>query len=411
METSKPFKQITPDQLHSKQGGGCLSIFGLPFFAAGIFMILIAIGIIPLENQNDLPDWGWIIMTLMGIIFTSVGVTLALGRTWVTLDVTRQVIQKYWGLLVPMRGEEISLIEFTAVEIHLRSGDSKTSDQFPVTLKGRAGKDIQLFSSIEYGKSYDQATVIAKFIHLPLEDHSTDHSITIATDQIGEKPKELFDSTVRLSDDIPKPISMQSQIEEILDGKRITIPLFMPKSLRMIEIIIPLIFLIIIIPNLIPFFRRTNTPDGVGDIFIAFIIIFFILVPVIRMILAFRRSRKSGTVVTVSSSQILIVEKRGRGYRTNIIAAGDIIGIDYSTKASLVKSTHASLKDYAGEQYASATSGYPPPKWLSFLSKLARSKGITIKSKSGLHTFGTGLPDDEVLYIYSIVKKTIEGAR
>jgi hypothetical protein len=408
METSKQFKQIAPDQLHTKQGGGCLSIFGLPFFAGGIFMILIIAGVIRLENHNDVSDWGWIIMTLMGIIFTVVGVTLTLGRTWITLDVTRQVVQKYWGLLVPMRGEEISLIEFTAVEIHLRSGDSKTSDQFPVTLKMRAGKDFSLFSSAEYGKSFDQGAMIAKFIRLPLEDHSTDHSTTITPDKIGEKPKELFDSTVRLSDEIPKPISLQSQIEDIPDGKRITVPLILPKSLRVIEIIIPLIFLLIIIPNLFSFFRSTNTPDSLGDIFIAFIVVFFILVPVFRMIFSFRRARNNGTVLTVSSSQIIIEDKKGRRSRTKIIPSNDILGIDYSTKQSIINSTQSSIKNGANQQYEMATGGYPPPKWISFLTKFARSKGITIKSKSGLYTFGAGLPDDEVIYLYSILRKNIE---
>ncbi|MBI5022130.1 MAG: hypothetical protein HZB59_11905 [Ignavibacteriales bacterium] len=408
METAKPFKQIEPDKLHSKQGGGCLSIFGLPFFAGGIFMILITAGVIPLENQNDVPDWGWIVMALMGIVFTVAGLTLTLGRTWVTIDVSRQVIQKYWGLLMPMRGEEISLIEFRAVEIHLRSGDSKTSDQFPVTLKMRAGKDFPLFSSTEYGKSYDQGTMIAKFIRLPLEDHTTDHPTTLAPDAIIDKSKELFDSTVRLSDDIPKPVSMQSRIEEIPDGKRITIPLILPKSLRAIEILIPLIFLIFIIPNLIPFFRHSNTPDAISDIFIAFIVLFFILIPIFRMIFAIHSRKKSGTILTLTSSQIVVEEKKVRRSRTKIIPSDEIIGIDYSTKQSIIDSAQSSMDHGTNQQYGTTTGGYPQPKWISFLTKFIRSKGITIKSKSGFYTFGAGLPDDEVLYLYSILKKNFK---
>jgi hypothetical protein len=41
-----PFELVTPDRLQIRDGGGCLSFFGLPFFAAGVFLASIAAGVV-----------------------------------------------------------------------------------------------------------------------------------------------------------------------------------------------------------------------------------------------------------------------------------------------------------------------------------------------------------------------------
>jgi hypothetical protein len=50
---ARPFEHVTSDRLQIREGGGCMSAFGLPFFAAGVFVILSVAGVIPFSNASD----------------------------------------------------------------------------------------------------------------------------------------------------------------------------------------------------------------------------------------------------------------------------------------------------------------------------------------------------------------------
>ena len=104
MGSAGPFRLVAPDRLQIKEGGGCLSVFGLPFLLAGIFVVLIGLRIVPVRNAADVPVWAWPLIVLMGLVFVVVGGGLVLGRRWITLDTTRGTLRRQWGLLVPLRG-------------------------------------------------------------------------------------------------------------------------------------------------------------------------------------------------------------------------------------------------------------------------------------------------------------------
>jgi hypothetical protein len=139
MGTSGPFRQVAPDQLQVREGGGCLSLFGLPFLAAGIFVTLIGARILPVQNAAGVPAWAWLLILLMGLVFVGVGGGLVLGRRWISLDTGRGIIRKAWGLLVPLRGEEYPLHDYEAVRLRFDAGDSDTADRYPGLLRARAG--------------------------------------------------------------------------------------------------------------------------------------------------------------------------------------------------------------------------------------------------------------------------------
>ncbi len=64
---------VAPGRLQIREGGGCLSVFGLPFFGAGIFMMLAGLGIVPMSNDGEVTRWTWLLLGVMGIVFTLVG--------------------------------------------------------------------------------------------------------------------------------------------------------------------------------------------------------------------------------------------------------------------------------------------------------------------------------------------------
>ncbi len=43
------------------------------------------------------------------------------------------------------------------------------------------------------------------------------------------------------------------------------------------------------------------------------------------------------------------------------------------------------------------------------LGRFAKSKGVTIKTRSGLTTFGQGLDDEEVRWLHSVVRGALVG--
>lgn len=50
-----PVQLVTPDRLRIQEGGGCLSVFGLPFFGAGVLLFLILLRIVPVNNADQMP--------------------------------------------------------------------------------------------------------------------------------------------------------------------------------------------------------------------------------------------------------------------------------------------------------------------------------------------------------------------
>jgi hypothetical protein len=92
------FRQVAPDRIQIRQGGGCLAIFGLPFFGAGVFMLLASLGIVSMSNEGDAP--GPVALPLMGLLFTAVGGVLCFGRAWTLVDGTRREVIKQRGLSV-----------------------------------------------------------------------------------------------------------------------------------------------------------------------------------------------------------------------------------------------------------------------------------------------------------------------
>ena len=112
-----PFRLVEPDRLQIREGGGCMSAFGLPFFGAGVFLFLTLLGVVPVSNANELPTLAWPFLVLMAIAFTTVGGGLVFGRSWTTIDRARREVIKQWGLVIPFQQRTVPLAGYTAVRL------------------------------------------------------------------------------------------------------------------------------------------------------------------------------------------------------------------------------------------------------------------------------------------------------
>jgi len=386
-----------------------LAAFGVPFFAAGIFMILSMAGVIPISNASEMPPWGWLALAFMGLVFTGVGGTFVFGRAWTTLDVTRRLVIKQWGPLIPLRERTYPLAGYSAVILGFVRGDSDTADKFPIGLKAQQGSSLRLCTFTTYADSRACAIAVARHLHLEIEDSTSDHRVRVtpadAERSIGERAAELTHEPA-----VPRPTNPRSTVSREADGVRIEIPYPRVHSIVAAAGLIPLIVPVIVVPWLMDFFRQTRTPGAVGWVFIGFMTLFFGLVPAMTVFNGFRRSRRGGTVVLVSTRGIEIQERGAwRTRSTASIAAFDILDVDFSTRDSAAASARVAAEEQAMESTGvdSAAVGQRSERLLAWLSQFATGRGLTVKTRSGLTSFGAGLEDDEIRYLHDLVRRAI----
>ena len=373
-------------------------------------MILTVLGVIPIENADEMPRYGWPLLALMGAAFTVVGGTLVFGRSWTTIDITQRLVIKEWGPLIPLRQRTYPLTGYTAVILGFVQGDSDTADRFPVGLNAPAGTDLSLCNLTTYAQSRECAVAVAKHLQLDVEDATTDHRVRVspaeADRSIRQRPFEPTDASVA------RPPGARSQVSREAGVVRIDIP---PPRMHPIEAVvglIPIAIPIVLVPWLRNFFRHTNTPDAIGWIFLTFVTFCFGFLPAMIVVNAFRRSRRGGTVILVSPTGIEIQERGAwRTRSTASIDASDILDIDYSTRESAIASARQAAEQQARESTGTdpAAAGPRMERLMRWLSRITKGRGLTVKTRTGLTTFGGGLENDEVRYLHAILTRALHG--
>jgi hypothetical protein len=404
--------RVTSNQLVVKEGGGCLGIFGLPFLAAGIFLVLAAVGIVPMENAAEVPGWVWPVMVGMGLVFMGVGGGLAFGRRWVTVDAGRNLVLSQWGPLVPVRTEEHRLGGFEEVRLVLRPGDGDSSDHYDVILRPRrGGKEVPLSSSAIYGESRELAAAVAKFTGFPLMDASTPGGDRISPEEVDLPFRDRAPGVAGHSQPAPRPMRMQSQVREFFRG----VEIFLPRpGFRLRALVGPLLALGALAyfgPRLLRFFRETDTPAAVQGVFLGFLALLFLVLPLLSILHGVLLSVRGGTLVTVSREGITLEERGAFGSKVTRIPAADILGVDHGALHAILSSARQET-----EERLLGSRGTPPgstadasePGWMRVLKGLVPGRGVMVKTRKDVISFGAGVPDDEVRYLHAIVVRALK---
>jgi hypothetical protein len=402
----QPFALVTPDRLRITQGGGCLSLFGLPFFAAGVFLILAAAGAVPIRGDDPLV---WPVLALLGTVFTAVGGTLVFGRSWTTLDRAQRQVVKQWGLLVPMREQIVPLDGYAAVTLGFVEGDSDSADRFPVALKSHAGPDLPLCSFTAYPEARACAKAVGDHLHLDLEDATTDHPVRRPAGQPELTLQERLRSEGVALADVARPPGARSQVTREHGVVTIVIPVRPHSKLMLATIAVPVVIGLTVGPSLEEFFRRTQTPDPVAWFFLAFLAL-FVGLPAVSVLYAFLRSRRGATIVD-ASRQALRIRERGI-WRTRTVAsvdASDILDVDYSSGESSMASARRTAEQQVLRSHPAAATTLSPrvERMLAALARSARGRGLTVKTRTRLLAFGQGLDDEEVRYLHAAIVRAL----
>jgi len=386
-----PLRRTSPFTLELKEGGGCMAAFGLPFFLAGVFLALTATGIVPMKNAPD-QNWTPVLTGFMSLVFLGAGGALVFGRQWITLDASRGSVVLRRGLLIPIQTKERRLTEFNAVVIGFTAGDSDSPDQYPVHLRAVAGTDFVISKPAKFGDSRKQAEYLCRFLSMPLADATTDHETLVGPEQIGQTLQERLLSGGVEAGSPMRPSAMHCAVHES-DGE-ITIVMPGKKSslAGLFAALIPAVLFLTVVPAIMRFFARTETPRGMGFTLLIFLMLAFGIPLIFVSVNLLVGNRRRGTTVKASPAG-LVIERRGT-WRTStkLIPACDILDLDYST----FEGTLASAKSSSGTPGASSAGA---ERIFAFLKKWVPAKGIIVKSRQELIPFGEGLPANELQYL------------
>src|SRR5678815_5273670 len=216
-------KEVSPGRLQIREGGGCLTLVGLPFLATGIFMMLASFGMVTMRSDGEPVTQAT--MLGLGAVFTLVGALLSFGRGITTIDVGQHVITKQWRVLLPVRTWTYQLGDYTTVTLAFVRGDSDSADKYPIGLNGTAVAPLPLCSPTQYAEARQCAAAVARHLGLDIEDTSTDHPARVTASDVDATLQDRLRSAASGPTTIAPPPLARSNVTDADGGVRITIPI------------------------------------------------------------------------------------------------------------------------------------------------------------------------------------------
>jgi hypothetical protein len=170
---ARVLSQTAPDIMETKSGGGSQALFGLPFLLAGLFVLQIPLGLVPVEVGGD-PITFYLVLPI-GFGFAVVGGLLVLARNGLVIDRRTGLATQWWGLMIPLRRTGYHLSDYDRVVLGFRAGDRETPDAYPVSLCGPGIADpLPVTDPTDYKEAHRVAEDLARFLGKRLEDLSAE---------------------------------------------------------------------------------------------------------------------------------------------------------------------------------------------------------------------------------------------
>jgi hypothetical protein len=395
-----PFRLTSSGSVELRSGGGRLAAVGVPVLLGGIVMALGGLGVISLKDEFD-HLWARPYLIGMSALFLALGATLTFGRRSFIIDPFTGSLTRINSLLAPLRTVQRSLVEFNAVLIDLRRGDSESPDCYPVRLRAITGKNLTISSLTDFGKARQQAEFLARLLRFPLADMTTEHEVVLTPEQVGASLQERSSSAVDSAEQLATPPLMRSHVSELGQETTITIPKRISRTAGTAAGIVAGLMLLIVAPVLWRLISRSDSHSGSRLIFFAFLILFFGILPLFASAAAFGLVRNQ--VVVTASPAGLIIERQGLSrVSSETIPASDILDIDYNTMQGLLEAQRASQ---GASPFGAA--GQNVPRVIAALRCLMPNQGVVVKTRRTLISLGEGLSSDELRYLSQVLKRSL----
>jgi hypothetical protein len=408
-----PFHYKDSGTIELRSGGGCLSVFGMPFLLAGLFVLQTPLGIIPVTYDRN-NAWMPLFFLIFGGVFTTVGVGLVFGRSGIILDRGIGRIVEWWGLLVPMKRRETMLDAIRQVEMNFSAGDSDSAATWPVCLSGEGiVKPIAVVQPVNFAEARQVAEELSRFLRKPLVDSSTGERVTRDPDHLDESYRDRARRTGEAAAVVPpEPPGMRARVERTGDGYVFHIAGPPLSGLHYIPVLFPLAFAGAVAWFFLPALLTLPMPDWIRYFFLGFIGLFFIAGPVVSALLNVLRLKNQFERITVTKA-FLRVEALKQGKRSAVeIPVDELEDLVAPTARSVMDTIEVpGMKKVplGNTGTPRMPDGRPVPRFLLSLMKMTGSKGIMARSDKTVVEFAGGLDEAEVAYLFALIRKTIVG--
>jgi hypothetical protein len=412
-DKNPPFYYKDAGTIELRSGGGCLSVFGMPFLLAGLFVMQIPLGIIPVTYDRS-NAWMPLFFLIFGGVFTTVGAGLVFGRSGIIIDRTRGRIVQWWGLLVPMKRTETMLDGISHVEMNFSEGDSDTTDSWPVRLSGEGiPKSIDVAHPLSFTEARRVAEELSRFLRKPLADSSTGERVTRDPDHLDESYRDRARRTGEAAAVVPpEPPGMRTRVERTGEGYVFHIPGPPLSGLHYLPVLFPLAFAGAVAWFFLPALLTLPMPDWIRYFFLGFIGLFFIAGPVVSALLSVLRLKNQFERITVTKA-FLRVEALKQGKRSAVeIPVDELEDLVAPTTRVLMDTVEvAGMKKIplGNTGTTRMPDGRPVPRFLLSLLKMKGSKGILARSDKTAVEFAGGLDEAEAAYLVALIRRVITG--
>jgi hypothetical protein len=385
-------------------------LFGLPFFLAGMYVLLGALDIIPIRMEQNQPR---ILFVGFGALFSTVGAALMFGRAGMTLDRRTMKLVKWWGLAVPMKTKEINLGLFQRVTIGRERRKSGKSSRivYPVKIEDYEGLEtIEYEAPGEYQEARQLGEELAEFLNMNLEDSSSGKKIVRESSRLDESLRQRLKRTGEKPAPVSPPCEMRSKVLESDGGISIEIPAQRLKAVHLLHIVPGLLFASCVYFFFFRGFMGLPAPRIVHVIFGTVILVFFIIAP-ISVSFGQALSRASQRyVIAVNPGRLSVQERRFLGSKKTEIPLDELEELEL-VKAN-VPTDSAEYEKRRGRPFTSQEE-LQMQRMLdstSFFSKLLKSLAsprIVARSDRQTIEFGNGLAGEELRYLHDSILKAI----
>jgi len=300
-----------PDRMVYRSGGGCLSLFGLPFLVVGVFVMALPwLGekYQPRDSktQEPMPP---VAAILFGGLFAALGAGLVFGRSGKELDRRTDALTTWWGLLVPFRRKEHRLSAFQCVSLRreVRRSKNSTYTVYPVRLEGGGMPQVTLEEPRDPVAARAVAEEAAKFLGRTLVDASTGREVACRVEELDESVRARARRTGDRPEVPPPPAGQRCRTRVVADTLCVEIPaLGLRKGHVVALVVVGLVALFFTLGFIAPIASDERVPAEAKTVGLIFIGFFFVVVPVLVALAVVAKGARVRRTVEVSPRELRV---------------------------------------------------------------------------------------------------------
>ena len=312
--------KVSDDRIEIRSGGGCVSLLGLPFLLAGCGVIVATV-----SGAFDGPPAVGIIF---GCVFALVGTLIVFGRAGFEIDAKSRTYRKWYRLLMLTKETTGTLDGFgrVAIDREVRHSKNSTYTVYPIRLVGQEGK-LDIEESRDADKARSDAEAIAKTLAMPLADRTGSEEVVRDAEHLDESLRERRRRTGEAPSELPEPPEgMKTQFHT--EGKEMIMEIppagFTPGALLCLlpAVIVPTFVVLFFLRPMLRDFEKM--PKPFLFIFVGFLGVFFILLPICVGVGMFLRVMRTRYTVSVSPKRLHVLTQGVFLSRSSQIPADDL---------------------------------------------------------------------------------------